>query len=385
MFEDRRAWAIGAGTGLLLVVLFVLALPASRQLAVDERLSTYRTTPDGAGAVYETLDRLGIATDRRLTPLVDADSLPAALALLAPTSPLTPRESEALVRWVEEGGQLILVLSWRLTLESMFGLEHDWDDEAVGAAPLEHPWTQGIGELDLYSLTVTDTATGGDVPRRWRPLVEQQPGGAAAVGVLELGRGRVLVIADVGALRNDRVLESGLMPIVARAARDMVGSDDALVFEEFHHGHRGGSIGQALWSLATGTGAGRAGLQALLVGLLALMPFAIRFGSPIHDASPSRRSPLEHVRALGEVYRLSNATGIARRRLIVGFARRIQRERPAAGEEDRFLERLAAQSARGADAVHDLRRQWNRSGDLLTLARQMDKTARELQAHPWTN
>ncbi len=374
MADRNREWIWGA-TALVAIIAVVLVLaPPPRQLATDQRLSTLRTTPDGAGAVYAVLRELGIPVDQRMTPLAGVEPVRGPLAILQPTEAPTPAELDSLFAWVEAGGRLILASPGPQMTERL--------GVAMGSVPADnrsmtttrHPWTAGMDSLGFaYRAFRRDTLRGDEL----LPLVETADG-SAAVALLPSGEGEVLLISHGSDLSNQWVREEGMMPIVTRAAAEWTAAGDTLWFDEYHHGHRGGGPVRGLGAFLGHAGPGRMALQLALVGLLALVPAAVRFGSATERPPPPRRSRLEHVAALGEVYRQAGAEDVARRRLVGGFARRIGRERPSPGQELAFLERLERNVTTGADATRAVSEAWRERRPVLELARRIDEAVTRL-------
>jgi hypothetical protein len=206
----------------------------------------------------------------------------------------------------------------------------------------------------------------------------------AVVVLVGRGAGEVLAVSDPGLLSNARIAASGLAPVVARAAAEWTaaeagaGTVQALWFDEYHHGYRGGSLRAGLWRFLTGHPAGRAALHLSLVGLLALVAASVRLGRPLERTGQVRRSPVEHVAALGDAYRHAGAEVVARRRLVAGFARRIGRERPRAGEEGRFLAGIQTRVPAGGEAVAAVAAGWRDEVSVLELARRIDRAVLRL-------
>jgi hypothetical protein len=192
------------------------------------------------------------------------------------------------------------------------------------------------------------------------------------------GAGAILAVSDPRLLSNYRIAGSGLAPVVVRAAAEWTQGEAALWFDEYHHGHRGGSLRAGLRGFLTGHPAGQAVLYLSLVALLALGASAIRLGRPVPRAARARRSPVEHVSALGEAYRQARADQVARQRLVAGFARRIGRERPRPGGEAPFLERIQARVPSGREAVASVASGWRDEVGVLELARRIDRAVHRL-------
>lgn len=379
MAERNRDWIWGAIALVVLVVVVLILAPPPTQFAADQRLSTLRTTPDGAGALYSTLEELDIPVDRRLTPLAGVDPIRGPLAILEPTQDLSPTELDSLFAWVGRGGRLIVAGPYG-ELRTRLGLAFHYTRSELALEPVPgHPWTAGLqptdpeedriaGRVPGFWVVDPDTLRGGEL----RALVVEADSGRAVVGVLGHGDGEVLVLTQAGLLANRAIRESRVAPLVVRAAADWTAGRDPLRFDEYHHGHRGGSAYRGLGSFLGSEGIGRMALQLGLVALLALVPAAVRFGAAVSPDPAPRRSRLEHVSALGEVYRQAGAEEVARRRLLAGFARRIGRDRPSPGDEETFLDRLQRSVPAGADAVAAVAAAWRDGRPVAELARQID-------------
>ena len=124
---------------------------------------------------------------------------------------------------------------------------------------------------------------------------------------VRLGAGRVLALADAAPLANAEADDDPLAVLAVRAALAWTPPGDSVFFAEFHQGI-GGRRSQArvLTDFFFGSAAGRTLAQLAAVGLLALACAGVRFGSTMPLVAPpdrERRSPLEHVSALGDLYR----------------------------------------------------------------------------------
>lgn len=371
MGDGRREW-VRAGIGVGLVALLVLLLaPPGGQVSLDRRLSTLRTSPDGAAALYETLALLEIPVDRRLMPLDGPGSLGGALAILDPTEPLAGAELDAVVEWVEGGGTLIAAAPFTGLFDRL-GVRPEFvgPDGDRTPSPVADPWTAGMDSVGAVTFRMELKE---DSPlRAVQPLLAlAEPEKLVALRA-RLGAGAVVLFSDPGLLRNERIAGAGGALIFARAARWATAAGHPLVFDEYHHGHRGSTPAGAFFGFLAGTSVGWLVLQLAAVAALAALPAALRFGAPVAAATTSRRSPLEHVAALGEVYRQARAADLARRRLLIGFARRLGRERPPAGSEAAFLERIARGAPGGREALDAVARAWESGAPVRTLAQRID-------------
>lgn len=384
MRDRRRQWVWGVIGMAILLLVVTLLLPEGRPVSLDRRLSTLRTTPDGAGALYALLQTLDIPEARRMTPLDGPAPLGRAVALLAPTMPLTLSERRALIDWIKGGGTLLATVGYGDALFADMGLAVQIVGGFDGASPwlAPGPWTEGVDSLGSVhvAIQVQDST----------PLVDIQtvaalssPADSARVDIVvlraRLGDGHVVLFSDPRLLTNEHIVGSGAGVLFARAAAAAVADGGEIQFDEYHQGYRGGSPTRAFFHFMFTRRPGWLLLQLLVVLLLASLPAAIRFGAPLVSTGSQHRSPLEHVAALGEVYRQAKASNLARRRLLVGFARQLGRDRPPRGREIDFLERLARGAPAGATAVAAVAQGWERGVPVTEFAARIDEALNRLK------
>jgi hypothetical protein len=139
-----------------------------------------------------------------------------------------------------------------------------------------------------------------------------------------VGAGGVLALAEAEVLANGNLDSTTLSVVVTRALDDVVTAGDTVFFSEFHQGMDGGrGLVREMLGMATGSRVGRAAVNLAVVGFLLLLAMGRPFGAPLPLPEGDRRSPLEHVDALGRIYELSGAERSAARRLVHGAARRM--------------------------------------------------------------
>ncbi|WP_419948386.1 DUF4350 domain-containing protein [Candidatus Palauibacter sp.] len=334
--------------------------------ATDVRRSFFRTTPDGVAALARGIDRLGRRTAPRITPLADAGPVPGALVLLSPQVVPSPAEAHALLQRVRAGGTFVyapvlyptvygalrvtplmdsLGIAFRLTQET------DVEDPAWAS----HALTEGLpsppaprrvlrrlternllerAEAERRPSGPPDTASGRPIP----PLEHLLTTGPSedrrwiGAGLIPLGEGRVLVVSDDRSLANGHVADDPLATVVIRALLTHTTPADTVFFDEFHQGIRGYDSTAQRWAgFLFGTPGGRTLFHVLAAAFLALVVAGLRFGSPMTRVSPldrERRSPLEHVSALGDLYEKSGAARTAALLLLARLARSVRRPPP---------------------------------------------------------
>lgn len=349
------AWvgAIALGAGLAAY----LARPAGRT-ALDVKRSSFRTTPDGVAAFARGLERFGRPTAPRFTPLADADPVPGALVLLSPAVVPSPVEVHAVLERVRRGGTLVyaprlfpaIASALRVTpLMDSLGIafrvprpgdleQPEWaahsltDGLPEPAAPrraLRRMTSRELGERSVSPLQALLTV-GRDRDRRW-----------TGAGLMPFGEGHIIVLSDAEPLSNGRIADDPLTFVILRAVLTHTTPADTIFFAEFHQGIRGYESTARRWAgFVFGTAGGRTLLQLLLAAFLALACVGLRFGAPTTAAAPrdrERRSPLEHVSALGDLYEKARARRTAALLLLARLARSVRRPPPRDVAEARAL------------------------------------------------
>ena len=318
---------------------------------LDTRSSTFLTGPRGSKALYDVLGRLGYRTERRRTRLLDLTTIrarrPALLVLLSPVFSLQDAEIEEVVRYVRDGGTVVTSGSGG-GLIGCFGWRIQPEDEpdsiavrpvdgiqlpraAHVLAPSEHDSTSSSSlrslvkqDDDLGPPAICSTA----VPFAADTIVTAVNNRPVILRLRFRGGGNVTLIADPGWCTN-RVWRDTEVPLIAAALftppRERPGR---IVWDEYHQGFGEYSApsfaGQILSWLASNP-AGWAILQLIAVALAWLAMTAVRFGPALSVIERRRRSPLEHLEALGAGLESAGDTETAIKRLTLGLRRRLSR------------------------------------------------------------
>ena len=167
---------------------------------------------------------------------------------------------------------------------------------------------------------------------------------------------RVTLVADGRLFSNNDLRNTEAGPF---ALGLFAGRYDAVMFEESHHGFAtSGSLASAALQWSKRSPWGWAAWQLALVGLIALLFGAVRFGAPRPAIPRKRRSPLEHVRALATALAAAHGHDVAVATIIRGLRRRLSpggQSDPRAHEQ--WLEALeqSAESPRAQAAVQSLK------------------------------
>jgi hypothetical protein len=376
----------------IVVIVALLTPQATTGRNGDARVSTYSTAPMGGRLFYETLRRLGWSVEQHVTRDWPADT-DAIIAELAPGVPLRSTDVHALLERVRRGGALLVLLDdgSQLVGESLHvavgtgrlrprNPDGNADTQGCAAEP------QGqVSKRILFTLwprdqvTLSTLAWHGPPPDSLTPIVQTLPmegidrgrRRSAAVG-FPYGRGRIVIGADPDLLRNDaiRVCKYGLDITAVRMVEYLGTRSDgtpreshSIVFDEYRQGYgeHPGTV-SAVASYLVSVASGRVLLQLFACGLILLVAAAPRAIPPLDPERIERRSPLEHVDALGRAYAQVGATRSAAARLVRGVRRRLAGGvvRPGVDtSDDAFLDRalrdapqLAAEIALIKNALH---------------------------------
>ena len=346
------AWA-----GLALLVILAFTLGRARRPAElgDRRASTFLTGPAGARGLADALERLDVRVERwrgRVREFLAQPPRPGrfALALLDPGSGLESSEVAALAEWHrgESGGDLILAGSGAGELMACFGWapgefsfnplpvrspsapEPDNPAEiSVFLEPEVPPANAEPAELVCHPVSIASTDT----------LLIAPDGRVAALRIQPADRRTsVLLLSDADLIRNRTLRETDTGPVVLGL---FAAPYEVVVFEEGVHGFgSSGSLGRALLRWSRRSPWGWAAWQLAVVGLLALLAGAVRFG-PIRSLSTRRRrSPLEHVNALATALSARGGHDVAIAALVRGLRRRLAPTQPAAADPGPWLREL---------------------------------------------
>ncbi len=381
--RPRTEALLGLGALAMLVALAAaLGQRENRAGEGDPRPSTLLAGPRGARGLADALQRLGITVLRfrrglQALPRDSTGSGRTVLALLEPSMPLSGGEAATIRDWAEgkDGGDLLLAGRGTNALMRCFGYAVEWrpfDSVTVRTSGL--PPATGHGgwpPVGAVLAATTDTVVadssriadtqvyGCAVPpiARVDTLLMSTSGRAIALRLVRADVARsVVLLSDAGLVRNRALRETEAGPF---ALALFAGRYDRAIFEEAHHGFpAGGSLAGATldWSRRSPWGWGM--WQLAVVGLLALVGGAFRFGPPRLVLERKRRSSLEHVRALATALAAAHGHDVAIGSIVEGLRRRLQ---PAGqrtrGDARQWLEHLAehVQTPRAREAVGALK------------------------------
>ena len=403
------SYRLEIGFALLLAGAIAIALWAANRRPTqesdfDQRASTYLSGPTGSKGLNEVLSRLGRPVERRRTSLLNLATerahRPAILVLLDPGIPLQDAELEQVVRYVRDGGAVLATgdgagvtrcSGWRT---QQAGISSDSMDVRSPEMGLHLPWTQRVltpitpgmsgrsrldalrkGAEESSPLGICNTMLSFDADTVVAALTNRP----VILRLRYRGGGTITLAADPGWFTN-KVWRDTDVPVVAlplltpRAERP-----GRVVWDEYHQGFgfgKQGSFADRTWSWLLRSPAGWAILQLIAVGLVWLAMTAVRFGPARSVIERRRRSPLEHLEALGAGLESANDADTAVRRLALGLRRRLSRTGHLSdGNVVLWLEglELAMRGPQGRAAVRRLHQ-------LLTVRDRGDRPARVLHA-----
>lgn len=307
----------------------------------DTRPSTFLAGPGGARALLESMRQLGVEVrrfrlrSRELSALEDGTRQ--VFVVLDPSYRFSPPEVSAVLGFGREA-DLVLAGEQAENLMRCFGYEvrrrllDSLQVSPPGRSPgPTAPWVRALLR-PTNRATVVDSSRAADVaytsctvpPMQRIDTLLRSPGGQPAVVRLhraDVDR-RVILAADVDLFRNRALRrEDETGPFVLSLIR---GEYDRVVFDEYHHGFgAAGSLAGAVLAWSRNSPWGWLVWQAAAVGVLALLFGAIRFGLPRPGIGRTRRSSLEHVRALATALAAARGHDVAIAAIVRGLRRRL--------------------------------------------------------------
>ncbi|HEX6576518.1 MAG TPA: DUF4350 domain-containing protein [Gemmatimonadaceae bacterium] len=330
--------------GVLFVIVGVLLLAlfspnTNGSASFDPRLSSNLSGPNGAKGIYEVARQLGWKTERRNDNPFDSVAAGTIIAVLAPTTPLSERETSLLLERVRDGASLLTVLdndshladSLKLKLgpayvtvlvEPPAGIDcrAPQSRSVIGIASDKaflRPFAQRTALPTNSQVFTTSKVSGNEVAR------------FSAIG-FPFGKGRIVAVSDPNLLRNDflRVCKWGLGVTAVRMLEYLsdgrAPGDTRIIFDEFHHGYGPQpSVTRATARFLSTTTWGWTIAQVMVASLLLLLALGPRAIPPVSTPSVQRRSQFEHVEALSSAYQQISATRLVVETLLHGVRRRI--------------------------------------------------------------
>ncbi len=298
---------------LLVVALFALLIGftvyGARRSAVDDTApagSTHSAAPTGAFALRSWLNDLGYHADQLQYADWELSADTDALFMLAPAvEPITPEEADATLRWVQNGGTLVLIVPDEPLASVPNALVEQLDativvpDTDAEPSPVPVAITQPVLTTPPAArATVDDRAVVTLKRSEYVPLVATQHGDVL-VGFAE-ENGYVYLGTSLAPFVNDSIREPDNPALVLNLMR-RVPAGGSILFDEYHHGFQ--QVPNATRS-ALDYWWGWAALYAMLVTGLYLVLTGRRFGKAVPlPQDIQRRSSAEYAQSLGTLFR----------------------------------------------------------------------------------
>jgi hypothetical protein len=339
-----------------LIALIALEAGSRRRGVVDTdpRTSTYLTGPRGLRGMAEVVERMGgtVKRWRGRAQALQRDARPGAILVVAdPFVNLQPPDVVTMLEWTAAGGDLLLGGEGAARAMRCLGFTTRVRvlDSARVIAPSGRPggWvhavlrgiadsarTMGRGSLSMggdetscptsiTSMTGTDTLLRGDdgapVAIRVTPVINRLTSSGVPTPA---SPGRVILLADMALLNNQGLREAGIPEYLLQ---EILGRNRLVVFDELHQGFGSeGSLPSVALAWSRSSPWGWLFWQAAIVGFLAFVAGAVRFGPMRTAIRRERRSPLEHVQALATALAAARGHDVAIASLVRGLRRRLQ-------------------------------------------------------------
>ena len=298
----------------------------------DRRASSFVPGPQGARALADALDRLDVTVERfrrRTAMLGDlAEGESPLLMVLDPGMPLDVLDATRLAGLVQQGGHLLLAGPGARAATRCFGYLLQ-GDRFMGTprdlSPFEgSTWVDGprtalwLTESELPDALVN--RCDAPAPDAVDTLLVNSDG-ALVMLRLHLHGSSVYLASDAVVFTNRSLRYTEAGPYVLAL---LAGRYPRVVFDEYHHGFgTGGSMTSVVLDWMGRSPWGWALWQVLAVATVALVMAAFRFGPAFPPRGRSRRSPLEHVRALSAALAAARGHDVAVRLMIEGLRRRL--------------------------------------------------------------
>lgn len=393
----------------------------SRVSELDIRSSTFLSGPAGSKALYDVLVRLGRPTERRRISLENLTTTrahyPAVLAILDPVMPLEDGEIDQVVQYVHRGGAVVAsgwgggvpdCVGWRLQPEirsdsiavrapnglklpraaRVLTVAHPDTTTPRGLAALRKGEEEDRGRSSCRTLVAyaADTIVAA---------VNNRP---VVLRLRYRGGGTITLASDGGWFTNTVWRDTDVPMVLLAVLTPPPDHPGRVVWDEYHQGFgdaEGPSLSGQTWRWLRHSPVGWAMLQLIAVALVWLATLAVRFGPAQAVIERRRRSPLEHLEALGAGLESAEDADTAVQRLALGLRRRLSRAGAptlsATGDVLPWLEglELAMRAPSGRTAVrrlqHLLRTRDHDETRVLATAQAVEDVWQELRPRPKRN
>ena len=325
-----------AATAIFVVLSVILASFSTRETTdlIQQRPSTFFTDPTGARALLMVMKRFVAAEPWRrplnLLPLPNQTDAASTLIVAGPRLPITKSESEYLERWLNAGGQLILLTGNGWPTRQRPAADDERAEPNIKTTD-ETRVEQVENFLSRYAPRLgwtkpakfrIDQASGTSVPAadiklRWQrsftqtqdlDIIAEVNNQAVAVAI-PVGQGRIVAVADPTMVSNGSLRKADNAVWLVGLATTW--ANGRVLFDEYHHGF-GQKRGTAELTRAfLMTPWGWCVLQFAAAGLLYIFAYRRRFGRISEPLMANRASSLELLEARAGVFQTAAARGLA--------------------------------------------------------------------------
>ena len=297
----------------LLLVLVIIVVVAVLQKSGDEQLpplASFSSQPDGARMLDLWLDDIGYSTSHNVANFFSVPDNTDIVMLLEPTTRFTNAEWNALDRWVERGG-LLIIAGERPT---MFAIANHYDlnrgllpNDVIATTPqnplFNSPPLRADPTLPTFSVLQS---------QRDDLTVHLVAAGQPVLISFAQGDGTVFFSSSAHLFSNAGLPQAAngelVLNILSRAGRD-----SSLWFDEWHHGVRTSQDADQVFGLQDWLRTQPSGRALLFVGLLVFIALLLRgqiFGRPLPvENNTARRAPLEYIIAIANLNRRAGHRG----------------------------------------------------------------------------
>jgi len=330
-----RRYGPALGVGAAFVLLFALLMPSllGRDLTRDH--SAFRKNRWGCAALAELCRRVEprLRVELLTRPLDDLSRVHGPLLIIDPEKPFHEAEVSEVVRWVEDGGTLVVAVEgvWAdpaatpigrspafVALIQALGVQfHELAKPADRAAP--SPGSRCAAGVTQVAIETNEGVAVVPDPPNTEGTSELSGGGQPVLISFRRGQGEVFVSSDAAMFSNGVLAQEDNLRFVANLLW-LHATEGAVYFDEYHHGFGA--------RVRVGSAPDPAPLnRALMVAALGVAVFlfgkAQRFGAPADVFDPRRRVAMEYVEALAGLLARGEANQWALAKIGAAFRARL--------------------------------------------------------------
>lgn len=299
--------------------------------------TTYSSKPYGIKALFILLNRLGYKVHRSLDNFVSGLPRGRSNVLFVGDFilPLEPEEEDELLEWVEKGNVLFLFSerNWSIVRDRGFYLRSGKKKMAVIKSFPFHSYFRNITSLVLpgrYRLKPVDQAIEGKQKahacKHTKPSSEEEhevilrDEEGILLLKLSLKKGAIVFLCTPNLLTNRYISQEDNVLLIANILNSFA-PVEGVYFDEYHYGftRRKNLFYIIPWNIKILI------LQLCIAVVIYLYFLGKRFGSPRPLPGEARRTTMEYVKSMANIFRRAEARYIIFRFLYFGFKRRLCR------------------------------------------------------------